>query len=611
MMQELRNFSKAFLIFVVIAFIGSIIFAWGMDIGQGSDAKGYIAEVNGEEIDPRIYDNYLTNFTRQLNQNGRIHLDWDMVVQIRQTAWDQMIMDIVLRQHIQDLGLTVSDRELFQYLYNYPPQYLWSEPAFQTEGRFDIQKYRDFLADPSFAQQVAYIEQQEEPNILRYQWNELMRSTIQITPEELMREFERSNEQMKVDYAYVSTRMVEDPPPVIDSPDVVEFYNENKENYKREAQANLEYVKFDVYPSASDSADVSDLKIWIQQATEAEEDIFPTLARIVSDDSRSQQTGGDIGWITRGKYSPEFDSAAFALDSGEITQEPIKTFAGWHILKCYGKRSNDEGVGEVKISQIVKKIRPSGDTFSQFKARATTFKEELKESTFEEIAEKYEKEILETGLFFEGNTAGQLGMSQEANEFAFEHKKGKISDIIMVANLQENNFKFIIARVKERMPERILSLEEAYRFAMTDYRKKVLLDKAYAIAEDIYEETETTLDLKTAAENNEAEFVQTEFFTRRDTRQNPLFSDPQFMGVVFSLSNENRLSKPVYTRNGVAVIMYTGRVFNPAEFDMNRENIYKTLWAQKVNRTSQKWAEEILNEAQIEDNRRLDYKWFF
>ncbi|NIP41681.1 MAG: hypothetical protein GWO41_12120 [candidate division Zixibacteria bacterium] len=611
MMQELRNFSKAFLIFVVIAFIGSIIFAWGMDIGQGSQAKGYIAEVNGEEIDPQIYDNYLNNFTMQLNQNGRIHLDWDVVVQIRQSAWEQMIMDIVLRQHIQDLGLTVSDRELFEYLYNYPPRYLWSEQAFQTEGRFDIQKYREFLADPNFANQVAYIEQQEEPNILRYQWNELLRSTIQITPEELMREFKRSNEQMKIDYAFVSTRLVEDPPPFIDSLAVIEFYNEHKEEYKRDAQANLEYVAFDVYPSASDSSDISDLKIWIQQATEAEEDIFPMLAAIVSDDTRSQQTRGDIGWVQRGRYSPEFDSAAFALDSGEITQEPVKTFAGWHILKCYGKRTTEEGVEEVKLSQIVKKIRPSGDTFSQYSARANTFKEELKESTFEEIASKYNKEILETGQFFEGTTAGKLGTAEEANEFAFEHRVGKISDVIMVANLDQNTYKFIIARVKERLPERILPLEEAHRFALTDYRRKVLLDKADSIATLIYDEAEKTLDLKTASEKHGGEYIQTEFFTRRDVRQDPRFSDPQFMGAVFSMNNQNRLSEPVYTNNGVAVIMFTGRVFNPDQFDMNRETIYKNLWSQKVQETTQEYAQQLLDEAEIQDYRRLDYKWFF
>ena len=117
MMQELRNFSKAFLIFVVVAFVGSIIFAWGMDIGRGSGAKGYIAKINGEEIDPRVYDNMVNNYVSQVNQQGRIYLDWATNVEIRQEAWNQMVRDVILRQHIADLGLKVSQEELFQYLW--------------------------------------------------------------------------------------------------------------------------------------------------------------------------------------------------------------------------------------------------------------------------------------------------------------------------------------------------------------------------------------------------------------------------------------------------------------------------------------------------------------
>ncbi len=612
MMQQLRNFSKAFLIFVVIAFVGSIIFAWGMDIGTGSQAKGYIATINEEEIEPQIYENLVQNLRQQYNQGGMVHVDWSNEVVIRQQAWDQLVRDIVLQQYIQDLGLTVSDRELYDYLMNYPPQYLWNDPNFQTNGQFDMQKYRQFLTDPNMSQTVAYIEMQEEPRILRLQLSELMRSAIQITPEEMMREFRKNNEQIKIEYAMVGINDVLEPEPEFDSADVRKYYEENQDKYKREPQAELDYVAFDVQPTHSDSINTSDLEMWIMQAREAEQDIFPALASIVSDDTRAQQTGGEMGWIKKGRY-PELDTIAFQLDSGQIYPEPILSPRdGYRIIKSYGKRTNDEGEEEVHLFQIVKKIRPSGDTFSDFYTKAKTLHDEAKKIGLDSAAAKYGYSVRSSGPFFEGNAAGNIGGSPEANEFGFEAKKGALSDVIMVANPRSSFFRFVVAKLKERKPERILSFEEAYEFAANDLRRETLMNRAYDIAEKIYRETRQSMDLRAAAEKYNAEFQSTDFFTRVDQQATQYSSDPQFVGAAFSLlDNENMVTGPVYTRAGVTVMVRTGKVFNPAEFDMQREQLYNAIWAQKVRATTQNWTQELMKDADVDDFRNLPYIWAF
>ena len=48
--------------------------------------------------------------------------------------------------------------------------------------------------------------------------------------------------------------------------------------------------------------------------------------------------GGDLGYFTRGRMVPEFEEAAFALEPGSYTKEPIKTQFGWHIIKVEDKR---------------------------------------------------------------------------------------------------------------------------------------------------------------------------------------------------------------------------------------------------------------------------------
>ena len=47
----------------------------------------------------------------------------------------------------------------------------------------------------------------------------------------------------------------------------------------------------------------------------------------------SKKRGGDLGWFSRGKMVKEFENAAFSLEKGKITQEPVKTQFGYHIIK--------------------------------------------------------------------------------------------------------------------------------------------------------------------------------------------------------------------------------------------------------------------------------------
>ena len=65
---------------------------------------------------------------------------------------------------------------------------------------------------------------------------------------------------------------------------------------------------------------------------------FETLAKEKST-GPSGPSGGDLGYFTRGRMVPEFEEAAFALDVGAYTEEPVKTQFGWHVIKVDDKRA--------------------------------------------------------------------------------------------------------------------------------------------------------------------------------------------------------------------------------------------------------------------------------
>ncbi|MFA7429589.1 MAG: peptidylprolyl isomerase, partial [Rhodospirillaceae bacterium] len=64
---------------------------------------------------------------------------------------------------------------------------------------------------------------------------------------------------------------------------------------------------------------------------------FAAIAKEKSSDPGAAN-GGDLGWFTKGTMVPEFAEAAYALKPGAITEAPVKTQFGWHIIKVEDRR---------------------------------------------------------------------------------------------------------------------------------------------------------------------------------------------------------------------------------------------------------------------------------
>ncbi len=65
---------------------------------------------------------------------------------------------------------------------------------------------------------------------------------------------------------------------------------------------------------------------------------FEQIAKDKSTDDGSKNKGGELGWSSARSYTQPFAEALVKLKKGEITQKPVKTSFGWHVIRLDGVR---------------------------------------------------------------------------------------------------------------------------------------------------------------------------------------------------------------------------------------------------------------------------------
>jgi peptidyl-prolyl cis-trans isomerase C len=105
---------------------------------------------------------------------------------------------------------------------------------------------------------------------------------------------------------------------------------------------------------------------------------FEDLAKKNSKDPGSAENGGDLDFAKPDAYVPEFGQAMTKLKKGEMTQEPVKSQFGYHIIKLEDTREAqfppladikaqiEQRLGQAKLGQFRDEIRAKAKTDYKF-----------------------------------------------------------------------------------------------------------------------------------------------------------------------------------------------------------------------------------------------------
>jgi len=183
---------------------------------------------------------------------------------------------------------------------------------------------------------------------------------------------------------------------------------------------------------------------------------FSELAKEYSEDIGSKDTGGDLGWVERGKFVGEYERAAIALQKGEISM-PVESPFGYHIIKLIDKNKDS-----IHTQHILFKLLQSNDDVIKTKDFLDSLRQDaLKRDNFEDLARKFSDDLTTKGF---GGYIGKLYVNATGYaDILSSLKDGEISEPIPYSTDPTKQGLRIVFR-KKTIPEHNPNLSEDYDF---------------------------------------------------------------------------------------------------------------------------------------------------
>jgi len=464
---------------VIVAFVATIVFAWGMDLSSHNRVKDSIGKVNGKDIALKYFEKMVSmEREKQREQYQGAEVPAAQSRMIPRQVWENEVSRILLKDVFTRMQIGSSPDEIFEYIKRNPPPEVYQAKQFQTDSIFDTTKFIAFLNNPAIYENegMQSLEKYTKDFLVPMQTLRFLVSLQEFpTPSEIAYEYRQGHEKAVFEYAAVSGRKFQ-PDPVTDAM-VSAYYEAHQDSFATDEQSDLYYVKIPKIATAADDRATNQEMITLRNKINNNDSNFAEEARLESDDEGSGARGGDLGWISKGTMVPEFDAVAFGLAPNTVSM-PVKSRYGYHLILVEGRQTKD-GKEQIKVRHILRKVVPSGETVDKLNAMADSLHAKIVAEGIASVTSKDSAVLRDsTGLFGRGDVMPKVGYVSGAAVFAFQRTEKEVSDML------ENDEGYYIFQVKQKIKKGTLPLTVVHDRIVAALQEASRLAKAQAYVDE-------------------------------------------------------------------------------------------------------------------------------
>jgi peptidyl-prolyl cis-trans isomerase D len=572
--------------------------------GSSILSRTSVGSINGRSIDVRSFDQRVQNAINERQQRTSSNLGLDEIQEIRDQVWDQVIQDALFAQEYQRRGLTVSHDEVAEAIRNAPLPELQQAPDLQTDGKFDPEKYRRWLASSAGQSVVPVLEAQYREQLLQAKLFRSVVGDVFVSDAALWERYRDEREQVKIGLAHIDPAAhVSDEAAAVTAAEVQAYFEAHRDEFRQPRRAYLSYLYVPRLAEGSDTAAA------LQRALALRAEItggaaFAEVAQRESADTLSGREGGSLGMLSTSQVVPEFAAAVKSLPLNQVS-EPVSTPFGYHLIQVESRKADSFSARHILVPvEITGAHRDHLDAVAD--SLETLAAEKLDRAAIDTAARALGLPVRRVGPIVPGErvTVPEAGAAPDAGVWAFQAEPAEHSPVIEAPNA------FYVFRLDSLLPEGLPSLE-AIRSAV---EQRVRLGKKVAKARELAEQLAKQAQAGSLARATSAmgfEYREVGPFARLTA---PLAS-PVLIGAAFGVPT-GRLSPPIEvdraqtgSEAGVYLLQVLERTpVDSADFSANLASIREqALQAARRSRVQQYLA-AIRKAAKVSDHRAEIYR---
>ena len=351
MLGAIRNKSKGWVAYLIVGFITVPFALFGIQDYVSGSSNTSIASVDGEDIDLNLYYQELNSQQRNLQQQLGAQYSQEIDNVLKQTLLDTMINEKLIENFANSLDMVTLDQEVRSVIQ--------SNQAFHLDGVFSEERYNQILRLNSYtstAYEIAQSKSLTRDQIKRNLSNSSFLSSVQTAQLN-----DLASQEREVSYIALTTDKYEDQISVSQS-GISDYFNANKSNFLEGRKVKVDFVELSLdnidEPENADDETLQNLydenaelytnperrraqHILVEDETLANDLLnqikegadFAELAKTNSEDTSSNEQGGDLGLFERDLMGAEFDETAFSMNVGDVSDVVSTDYGYFHIIK--------------------------------------------------------------------------------------------------------------------------------------------------------------------------------------------------------------------------------------------------------------------------------------